>query len=1778
VCAGVHGAEGLLMLFDMHHGVLLFEATALGKIRRLKLVSEGKSLIAFWFSLIPPPMKNLSASFLSLFLSASLANGAPVISEFMASNDKSLYDEDGESSDWLELYNPDGTAVNLDGYFLSADPGNLEMWKLPAVTLPPGGFLIVFASNKNRDVGELHTNFRLSKDAGGYLALVEPDGRTLLSEFANYPEQFDDFSYGFSQSGGNKETILVREEVACKLLVPTGDIGASWRNEVFDDSAWPDATTGVGFDQDSELDNLIGPGGDVETESFGINSSVYVRIPFHIDSLANLVRLTFRMKYDDGFIAYLNGTEIASGNKPPSPSWNSNASAERANGQALVFADTNLTAQANALLQAGNNVLTIHGMNVSQANGDLLVLPRLEAEFTTSVGEPGALGYFQIATPGLNNDGSLGLPSGSVTISQPGRGFTGSLTVTLSADSPTAQIRYTTNGTVPGASSALYSGGNINIGGSTILRARAFEPGLTPGPVAEEGYIRLSANAVSFSSDIPVIIMERFNGGSNAANGKTFTFFAFFEPDPTSRRTILNKPYSLGTRGGWKVRGSSSSGFAKKAYSIEAWNELDLNKDIAPLGLPSESDWILNARSQFDRTLMHNTFIYELSNQIGRYAMRTKFVELFKDDNGGDLNYTSDYAGVYTFMEKITRDKDRVDVERLPDSITTEPGIAGGYMMKIDRLDPGDSGLSAGGQTMGWVYPKEDDVTTPQVNWMRNYINAMNNSLSTADYADYIEVGDWVDHHLLNVLTQNADALRLSTYFHKKRNGKLAFGPIWDFDRALESTDGRDDNPSTWAGGTNYFTYPWWGTLFNNENFWQSYIDRYFELRDSEFATTNIHRIVDGMAAELAEAQVRNLARWPAFPSRYGNYQGEITHMKDWLSTRLNWMDGQFSPRPTTNRANGIYPAGTTVNLSAALNANRKIFYTLDGTDPRPIADGGTPAGTTLVSDSHPVRAFVPTSDIGTNWRTNANFDDSTWLSGSNGVGYERGSGYATYININVNTQMASQTSCYIRMKFNVNAVDLATWNFMILQMRYDDGFVAFLNGTEIASALDPDPLLWSSSATTDHNDGEAVTFLPFEADAFIGLLQPGENLLAIHALNVGTSSSDFLNQAKLFAGFDENGGGEITATEYTGPITLTDTARIFARVFDSTGGHSTGSGQTPVGTGWSAPLRAEYLINEIPADASNLAVTEIMSDPYDLGDLLTADSEYEFIELQNISNDRISLTDVQFYDGVAFNFSSGNVPSLAPGERVIIVKNIAAFRQIYGAGRDSLIAGTFTGSLSSAGEQVEIRAANNAVIQSFVYPETPKRGHSLILSGATWTASRSVLGSPGTEESLVPDIFISEVLSNSVLPDVDAVELQNPGGSPVDLSGWFLTDDLSQPEKFRIPDGTAINGNSFLTFTESDFNATPGTGTSFALSSFGEEIFLVAALPDGTRTDYVEGFDFGDASAGASFGRHTISTGAVDYPSLTMTSLGSANGPPVAGPLVITELMYHPLDGNAEFVEIRNISGSAIPLMGVEVSGTGYVFGALAPALQSGEYVLITDVDPADFRATWNPPLNVNVYGPYIGKLDNGGEKLRIRMPESTGIPAEPELMVSVDITDYADAGAWPVEPDGGGYSLQRILPAAYGSEPLNWTIGAIVGGSPGTDGDWREAFFTPAELSNPAISGLLADADSDGVGNLVEYLLGTNPRDGSSVHLPDLELFESEGETYARFIYQIRNSVGGFSLASEMSDALDGWTPANLQIVSTTDNGDGTSAVIAETTDPIDGETYFRLRVVEN
>ncbi|MGZ4989009.1 MAG: lamin tail domain-containing protein, partial [Limisphaerales bacterium] len=139
---------------------------------------------------------------LGFSIGAARAQESVVISEFFANSDGMLLDEDGLPSDWIEIYNAGTAAVNLAGWHLTDDPGDLTKWSFPATNLPPFGFMIVFATGKEQSVPglPLHSGFGLST-SGGYLGLIHPDGTTVASEFAPaYPRQHAGFSYGIPQS------------------------------------------------------------------------------------------------------------------------------------------------------------------------------------------------------------------------------------------------------------------------------------------------------------------------------------------------------------------------------------------------------------------------------------------------------------------------------------------------------------------------------------------------------------------------------------------------------------------------------------------------------------------------------------------------------------------------------------------------------------------------------------------------------------------------------------------------------------------------------------------------------------------------------------------------------------------------------------------------------------------------------------------------------------------------------------------------------------------------------------------------------------------------------------------------------------------------------------------------------------------------------------------------------------------------------------------------------------------------------------------------------------------------------------------------------------------------------------------------------------------------------------------------------------------------------------------------------------------------------------------
>jgi len=563
--------------------------------------------------------------------------------------------------------------------------------------------------------------------------------------------------------------------------------------------------------------------------------------------------------------------------------------------------------------------------------------------------------YFSTPTPGRANGPGYADVSEEPLFSHEGGTFAGPFLLELSSPDPSAEIRYTVDGQTPTLASPKYAG-PIPIAGTKEVIARAYEPGRAPSAAVSRTYVALANDVLSFSSNLPIVLVDTSRQGVNTALAKVSC--VIIDTDGTGRARMTDLPDFYG-RAGIKRRGSSTAGVAKPSYAFDVWDENNRDRDVSLLGLPEESDWILYAPFQYDRALINNALMFDLSNQIGRYAVRTRFVEMYLNANDSTVS-ASDYVGLYILMEKVKRGKERVEVEKLEPWDSSAPKIAGGYMLKIDRCDPGDSGFRTargnptyGDGTLCYVDPKEIEITAAQSAWIRGYLNDFEDALYGPKFADpqvgyakYIDVDSFIDHNLLNMLAMNVDALRLSTHLHKTRAGKLEMGPLWDFDRALDSTDGRDDNARSWHGtgdGTDYHKYVWWDRLFADANFWQKYIDRWSALREGPFRTANLNTTIDAMANEIREAQARNFQKWSGQGPRFGGFQGEIDHLKTWLQTRCTWIDGQFVAAPQIIPAGGTVQTGSLVRLVNP-SASGVLYYTLDGSDPRP-AGGAPPVG-----------------------------------------------------------------------------------------------------------------------------------------------------------------------------------------------------------------------------------------------------------------------------------------------------------------------------------------------------------------------------------------------------------------------------------------------------------------------------------------------------------------------------------------------------------------------------------------------------------------------------------------------------------------------------------------------------------------------------------------------------------------------------------------------------------------------------------------------------------------
>jgi hypothetical protein len=481
---------------------------------------------------------------------------------------------------------------------------------------------------------------------------------------------------------------------------------------------------------------------------------------------------------------------------------------------------------------------------------------------------------------------------------------------------------------------------------------------------------------------------------------------------------------------------------------------------------------------------------------------------------------------------------------------------------------------------------------------------------------------------------------------------------------------------------------------------------------------------------------------------------------------------------------------------------------------------------------------------------------------------------------------------------------------------------------------------------------------------------------------------------------------------------------------------------------------------------------------------------------------------------------------------------------------------------LSAGGESIYLIATNGvSTIDSVTFgPQVSGVSQGRLPDGQAAIVSFPSTPSPAASNRLpIGTVVINEVLSHSDPPLEDAIELHNTTASPVDIGGWFLSDDADRLKKFRIPDGTVLPPGGFKVFYEFQFNADTNSPASFSLNSArGDDVYLSVADANGNLTGYREHVDFGAAENDVSFGRHAAGdrvvftalsrrTFGADNPSSVdefRSGPGLANAPPRIGPVIISEIMYHPAGEAAEnraheeFIELHNVTGAPVPLFDPANPGNTWrlrdaVEFDFPPkvTLPARGYVVVVNFNPGTdaerssaFQSRYGG--NAVLIGPYGGRLDNEGEDLKLYKPDPPQTAPGADFVfapyILVDRVDYSDDPPWPMAADGAGSSLQRVDALTFGNDPANWFADGFTPGAAHSPQDPNQDIDSDGlpdawEIAHDLIVGVNdahLDADGDGMTNAQEFAAGTDPKEAASVL--KLEASVSVGTITLRFLAQ--------------------------------------------------------------
>jgi hypothetical protein len=1248
--------------------------------------------------------------------SAPLETGGPIISEFMADNQDTREDEDCESGAWLELYNGQNAAVNLAGWSLTDDPAAPAKWTLPSISLAPYAYVVVWADGKNRTTApNYHASFSLAP-AGGYVALVKPDGTTVASRYT-YAPQVEDVSYGVLRS------TLVQGYF--ETPTPgTKNLGVQA----------PGAPSGeeVAF---SRSGGLL-PGPTVLTAGSPAEAGAVVRYtldntrPHAASPLWPAAGLTLN---DPSVPGVLNSS---------------------VNIRAAVFAPGRLPGKISSrtFIPLDASLTNYRGSGQPfSSNLPIIVFNSFGKNIDSAGGSPGA------------------------------RVFSYCYGVTLEPD-PAAANRAVITGAVD------YQGrGGVHVRGETssgfAQKPYSWELWDNYEGDKDESILGLSADSdwalISNYNDkavlrnkLPFDTMYELNGEGSAMREKYVEVFFRQQDSGALRASDYRGIYVLVERikrhkdrvdieelkpcdsvftnnpviddagvisGGYIFRKDKDP--QENPFSTTSGQALQIREPSAPT--TAQVNYIRGYMNRFEAALNGPNFT---DPQVGyaKYIDVDSFI-----DNHIWVEFCKQIDG-YRLSTYWTKDR-------------------GGKVRAVPlwdyNLSLGNADYLNGFNPVGWYFAEGDIYNTNNYPW---YKRLFADPEFTRKYWDrYWELRR-------TILSTTSLMARIDSMVNLLSDGQplvavtKGTGTWPNSVPSVENPVGR--HHARWQ---RLGVYDWPNAAgFNLRTRWNPTTP--FDWSTITSATT---------------------------PAQVAQSTSEVNHVKAWLARRLVFMDDQSMSFNTTvrnlkppmlNQYGGSVAGGHQIAVSNP-NAFGVTYYALDGSDPRPPGGGPPVAGTlslgganatastiVAVSETGTADYLVPSETNGGSTLTIAEWtglapppNAGNWHLGRPlGLGFKTPTPgtFAPYIVTNIGAEMqpvngTANAGVYVRTSFNLTQTQIDELSSFRLSARFDDGFIVYLNGTQLkrenAGAVPAVPQ-WNSFAGTNRSDTTAVTLaaingLPTLA-TIKSLLVPGTNVLAFHGLNASATSNDFLLQPRL-----ELETLRVVTEPPTHPIApLAATTTIKTRVYDGSIGL------------WSPLTEATFLVNVVPASAANLVVSEISYHPLDptaaeLAAGFNGSNDFEFIEIMNIGASAVDLTGCRFTDGVVFDWVDAPPDKrvLAPGGRLVLCENAAAFALRHGAGIP--IAGTFTGNLSNGGDLIRLVDARSADIKNFFYDDIPPWpsdtdpvtgapfGQSLVLNNpltnpdhgraSSWRSSASRHGQPGEADGIV---FAGEATADS--------------------------------------------------------------------------------------------------------------------------------------------------------------------------------------------------------------------------------------------------------------------------------------------------------------------------------------------------------------------------------------------------------------------------------------------